>query len=415
MLVSAIWPEGDPNFHPLLVSDGPQQRLRLPAQRRAPGYDYGAEADALTSFYDAAPALIEAARTRRARRPWRSVLWLLPDFAHAYYGGVATILRFAEYLVRRHGVRARFAVAGVTPPDVLGARICEAFPGLAGSGFHRIASFADAAALPYADAGFATLWTTAYYLLHADVGERCYFVQDNEPQFYPAGSTSALVETTYRFGLRAVCNTATLAEVVRAYGGEAVHFVPAVDPDVFHRGGRRARGGPKRLFAYGRPGHARNGFELLSRALVRVKQELGDEVDIVTAGAPWSPAAYGLDGVLTNLGLLGYRSTGDLYRACDAGLVLMMTSHPSYLPMELMACGAAVVTNRNPRTAWLLRDGENALLAETTPSAIAARVVDALADDPARALLTERASAFVRAQRTDWDGEWDRLVEELWS
>ena len=72
----------------------------------------------------------------------------------------------------------------------------------------------------------------------------------------------------------------------------------------------------------------------------------------------------------------------------------MMTSHPSYLPMELMACGAVVVTNRNPRTAWLLRDGENALLAETTPSAVAARVVDALrGDERERALLTERASA----------------------
>ena len=416
MLVAAIWPEGDPNFHPALVSDGPRQLMRLPAQRRGRGYDYAAEAEALTSFYDAAPATIEAARARRPRRPWRSVLWLLPDFAHAYYGGVATILRFAEYLARRHGVRAEFAVTGVTPPDVLAERIGAAFPGLAGAGFHRIASYADAAALPYADAGFATLWTTAYYLLHADVGERCYFVQDNEPQFYPAGSTSALVETTYRFGLRAVCNTATLAEVVRAYGGEAVHFTPAIDPAVFHARGRRARPGPKRLFAYGRPGHARNGFELMARALTRVKAELGDEVDIVTAGAPWSPAAYGLDGVLTNLGLLGYRSTGDLYRTCDAGLVLMMTSHPSYLPMELMACGAVVVTNRNPRTAWLLRDGENALLAETTPSAVAARVVDALrGDERERAALTERASAFVRAQRSDWDGEWDRLVEELWS
>ena len=122
-----------------------------------------------------------------------------------------------------------------------------------------------------------------------------------------------------------------------------------------------------------------------------------------------------MGGVLTNLGLLGYRGTGDLYRTCDAGAVLMMTSHPSYLPMELMACGAAVVTNRNPRTAWLLRDGENALLAETTATAFAERIVDALTDDGARAALTEGASAFVRRERTDWDGEWDRLVESLWS
>src|ERR1035441_8673683 len=49
----------------------------------------------------------------------------------------------------------------------------------------------------------------------------------------------------------------------------------------------------------------------------------------------------------------------------------MKTRHPSYLPLELMACGAAVVTNRNPYTGWLLRDGENCVLAETSPSALA--------------------------------------------
>ncbi len=37
--------------------------------------------------------------------------WILPDFDHAYYGGVATILRFAAYLARRHGVRVDFAVS----------------------------------------------------------------------------------------------------------------------------------------------------------------------------------------------------------------------------------------------------------------------------------------------------------------
>ncbi len=78
---------------------------------------------------------------------------------------------------------------------------------------------------------------------------------------------------------------------MRGYGGDAVHFTPAVDAAVFHAAGRRPRRGPKRLFAYGRPGHPRNGFELLARALAQVKGEFGDELDIVTAGAPWSPAA----------------------------------------------------------------------------------------------------------------------------
>jgi hypothetical protein len=41
-----------------------------------------------------------------------------------------------------------------------------------------------------------------------------------------------------------------------------------------------------------------------------------------------------------NLGLLDYRQTADLYRTCHAGAVLMLTRHPSYIPLELMASGA---------------------------------------------------------------------------
>lgn len=414
-LVMAMWPEGDPHFHPALVSRNGGQRLKLPADVPAP-HDYATEAAGLTGFFDASPALLERVRSvPRANTPWRSVSWILPDFYHAYYGGVATILRFAAHLSRTHGVASTFVTLGVTPPDVLSRRIAAAFPDLAASHFAQVKSLDAMAALPRTDAGICTLWTTAYALLRANVGARYYFVQDNESQFYPAGTASALVEATYRFGFQAICNTVTLADIVRSYGGDAVHFTPAIDPAVFHDRDRPAREGPKRLFAYGRPGHPRNGFELLSRALRTVKAELGDDVDIVTAGAPWSTAALGLDTVMTNLGLLGYRATGDLYRSCDAGAVLMMTSHPSYLPMELMACGAAVVTNANPRTAWLLRDGENAYLAETTPAAVAERILTALTDDVRRATITENARTFVAAERSDWDAEWNRLTDALWS
>ena len=39
---------------------------------------------------------------------------------------------------------------------------------------------------------------------------------------------------------------------------------------------------------YARPTHARNSFELLSRALELLKKRMGNDVRIVTAGADWS-------------------------------------------------------------------------------------------------------------------------------
>lgn len=412
-LIRLIWRDGDPMFHPALMCDGPTMRFHLPETQRLAAYDYNAEANALTDFFDTDNSNRCSKATALPIAKWKNVMWVLPDFTHAYYGGIATILRFAAYLAEKRGVKSTFVVAGITPPDVLSRRISEAFPALDGADCRRVTNLAQMRDLPECDAAISTLWTTAYYTLYANARSRYYFVQDNEPQFYPAGTTSALAEATYRFGYTGICNTVTLANIVREYGAPAVYFTPSIDPAVFHQRGRKARLGPKRLFAYGRPGHARNGFELLASTLRKVKKHFGDEIDIVTAGASWSPTAFDLDGVVTNLGLLGYRATGDLYRNCDAGTVLMMTSHPSYLPMELMACGAAVITNENLRTAWLLQDGVNSYLAQTTPNAYARRIIEALEDDGGRQSITKRAADFVMTERSDWDGEWKRLLESL--
>jgi O-antigen biosynthesis protein len=247
--------------------------------------------------------------------------------------------------------------------------------------------------LPASDAAVATLWTTAYSLLKfRKTRRKFYFIQDHEPLFYPAGSTSALVEATYGFGFVGICNTVSLRDLYVAQGGRAEYFDPCIDPATFYLGdGRDGRDGrkPRLLFCYARPGHARNCFELLMAALGIVKKRMRDDVTIVTAGAEWRPEAYGLDGVIRNLGLLGYRETGALYRACDAGLVAMETRHPSYLPLEMMACGCAVVTNRNPSTGWLLRDRENCLVTEAGPSAMAEALEEVLRDQPLRAQLAE--------------------------
>ena len=64
------------------------------------------------------------------------------------------------------------------------------------------------------------------------------------------------------------------------------------------------------VFAYARPGHWRNCWEI-EPALLEVKERLGDRARIVTAGS-WASTRL-LDGI-THLGLLDYRATGHLYR-----------------------------------------------------------------------------------------------------
>ena len=110
----------------------------------------------------------------------------------------------------------------------------------------------------------------------ASARAKFYFVQDNEPQFYPAGAASALVEETYRFGFPGIVNTPGLADVYRSYGNPAVSFVPAVDLERYHPSTEpRDPAAPVRVFFYGRPQHAsqlvraRNGGAWRSSSEVR--------------------------------------------------------------------------------------------------------------------------------------------------
>jgi len=421
--IEACFPDGDPYFNPnLTVRDGKVclRRRSSSADVASPrGTDYSADSRILVRAFDfteahvrESKALCGSAGEQRLER----LTWFLPEFTNPFYGGIHTILRFADYFSRKYNIWSTFAVLGRAHPQRMRQRIASAFPEFARRGdVVVIASNSQVNELPACDASISTLWTTAYAALHfRKTRRKFYFLQDYEPLFYPAGSTSALVQATYDFGYYGICNTAPLKDLYAEHGGEAEYFDPCIDPAVFHaEGRRRSPGKPYLVFCYARPGHPRNSFELVTAALKIVKQNLGDDVRIVTAGADWDPKDYGVDGVLQNLGLLGYATTGALYRACDVGVVMMMTCHPSYLPLEMMASGCLVVTNRNANTKWLLRDGENCLLAEGSASSLAERILDGLGDQQLRQRITRAAEDLVLRQYSDWDAQAEKVYQCL--
>jgi len=346
--------------------------------------------------------------------PLRSLGWFVPDFYHPFYGGVHTILRFAEHL-QRHGVRNHFFVAGTSPAPRIANLIKEAFPALGEAPVTRMAGYEGIPSLPETDAGIATLWSTAYVLLkYNQTRRKFYFLQDYEPLFYPAGSTAAQVEATYHFGFYGLANTPAVKQIYEEqHGGRAEFFLPCVDTQVFRPSPQPIPSRPFTMFFYGRPEHPRNGFELGAAALRQVKQHLGTGVRIVAAGASWDPAEHELKGVVENLGLLSYTQTADLYRTCDAGLVLMFTRHPSYLPLELMASGCLVVTNRNPATQWLLRDRENCLLAQSSATCLATALEWAAAHPDERRAITATAAREVQTRYSDWGREIDKVYRYM--
>jgi hypothetical protein len=306
--------------------------------------------------------------------------WFLQDVGTVTVGGLMTAFRIADQLKASKGVHQRFLICGRSDLKAVASKVLKGFPGLAGSEFIALDTPEKLAAIPPADIGVATLWTTAYVLASVtNCGRKMYLIQDFEPLFYPAGSTSAQAELSYRFGFEAICNTEPLRVLYQdRYNGEAVAFTPQVDRQVFHPGPTEQRWPRARVFFYARPDNPRNAFELSAAALKRLKHRLGSSVEILCAGAEFDPKPYGLEGVVEPLGWLPYEQTGDLYRTCHVGLSSMLTPHPSYLPFELMACGALVVALNNEANDWLLEDGVTCLLAEATASDLAAKLFRAV-------------------------------------
>jgi glycosyltransferase involved in cell wall biosynthesis len=219
-----------------------------------------------------------------------------------------------------------------------------------------------------------------------------YMAQGYEPEFYPAGSTFAQVEQTYRMGFYGLTNSVAIKELYEErYGGFAHLITPQIDSSVFHPPSLPPEPAPKRVFWYARPLQPRQGFELGAAALKRLKRQLGAGVEIVAAGENWLPAEFGLDGIVDNRGMLGYRHTADLYRSCHVGLSMNMTPHPSYVAQELMACGCVVVANESASKVWLLEQGETCLMAPATASAVAETLAHALSNEPERRRIRHNA------------------------
>jgi GT2 family glycosyltransferase len=382
------------------------------------------EAEQLVSWFDFSEdevrELKEQAVAVTGYRKVTTIVWFIPPFVNAFYGGIYTILRFAEYWRASAGVHNLFAICGSVDHTVMLDRIKQVIPECAKSDVLILPEIKSVKQLPETDAAICTLWTTAYFAMrYRKVARRFYFIQDYEPAFYSAGSASSLVESTYRLGFYGITNTVSLRESYeKEFGGKAVHFTPCVNQKLFRPSDEKraaAEQRPWQVSCYARPTHSRNAFELLSAAVRKLKARLGNRVRIVTAGENWDPADYDLDGVVENRGLLPYEDTARLYRESDVGVVLMLTRHPSYIPMELMASGCLVVTNRNHWTTWLLEDEQTCLLCHTTATSLAETIERGLRDEALREQIIEHALELVREKYSDWTPEMAKVYDFMCS
>lgn len=257
--------------------------------------------------------------------------------------------------------------------------------------------------LPPSEFALATGWDTAYQLRAFNgATHKLYFVQDYEPHFFPVGSESVLASNTYRFGFFGITAGTWLSTKLAQEYGMATRAVGFGVERARYRRLPRREPEIRRVFFYARPPTPRRAFEIGLLVLNEVWKRLPD-VQFVLAG--WDTTGYRIPFPHLSCGTLALDDLPDLYSQCDVALVVSLTN-ASLLPLELMACGCAVVSNRGENVDWLLND-EVATLAETSPEALTDAVCGLMQDDQKRRAQVDRAEAYAAAM------QWETVAQEF--
>lgn len=326
--------------------------------------------------------------------------WYIPPFGFGS-GGHLNIFRFIQNL-ERDGFECRIVIVGEPRPssaEMARKQVCDWFFPL------KARVFLNEANVPPAHITVATSWQTAYYVRNfRSTNHHCYFVQDFEPYFYAVGSEYAWAEATYRFGFKGITAGGWLEKKLAQEYGMQTSAVGFSFDRALYKPLPRKNPTQRSVFFYARPPTQRRAFEMGLLVLAEVVRRLPDVV-IVFAG--WDVSNYEIPFKHMNAGVMGLSDLPELYSQCDAALVLSFTNL-SLLPLELMACGTPVVSNRAACTEWLLND-QNAELAEATVEDLSDALCRVLAD---RARLSAlREAGFNTIATTDWETEARKMAD----
>ena len=282
-----------------------------------------------------------------------------------------------------------------------------------------------------ADRFVATTWWTAHVAHSATqqlgAGRFLYLIQECEPLTFPMGSSAALARQTYDFPHYALFSTELLRDYFRlqglgvfANGGggdeSSAAFQNAITP-VRAPTADEMRGSDRKLLFYARPErHAeRNMFELGLFALAQASEEgVLDGWQLHGIGGQHeSEVRWGNGLRIKVLARQDQSSYADMLRGHAVGLSLMLTPHPSLVPLEMASAGMPVVTNtfENKTAEALSEISGNLIATEPTIEGVKAGIREAVA-------ASADHERRLRGAEVNWSRSWEEsfsppLVERL--
>jgi glycosyltransferase involved in cell wall biosynthesis len=253
------------------------------------------------------------------------------------------------------------------------------------------------------DVVVATGWSTAFWLPRIGAKVKCYFVQSDETRFHPEGSRwQHLTTLTYYFGVNYLTEARWIHKWLKGNFGHDAELVPnGLDPNIFSPAEPLEPKGKKpRILLEGAIGLPYKGMKEAFEAV----QNIDAEVWCVSSyGAPHSD--WKCDRFFEHVPMQDMRK---IYSSCDILLKLSRVEGFFGPPMEMMACGGAVVVGRvTGYDEYIVEDG-NALVVDALDIKAAQRAVQRLIDD---AELRARLIAAGTQTAVEWG--WEKSIDTL--
>ncbi len=252
----------------------------------------------------------------------------------------------------------------------------------------------------------STRFNTAYYSCLIDnCKKRLYFVQDLENLFFATSYMSVLVENSYKMGMIGICASPWLANTMKSYGMKAYGFYLGYDNKIYID--KKLQREAKSIAFYGRFESERRAVELGMQALEIVQKKI-PELKAYIYGSNYMLEGYDVN--VVDMGILNYQQMSELFNKVDVGLSFSLTNY-GLTPTEMMGCGLPVIELDGDNTRSVFKNGENILLAQKNPNAVADSIIELFDNEEKRNKLRNGGFEFIKDKK--WDDIWSGTEKYL--
>jgi len=315
------------------------------------------------------------------------IVYLIPGCGVS--GGIAVICQHANRLLARG-----FEVYLVSQSN---ENSIDWFPGLK----VPVLSLED---YPYnVDCLIATGWSTSFQVAILSANKKFYFVQSDETRFHPKGSEwEHITRLSYLFEFSFITEARWIKSWLKQNFGKEATLIPnGLDEKIFYPAKPLVPKGTKaRVLLEGAIGLPYKGMKEAFQALAPLDVEV------------WCVSSYGkpqadwkCDRFFEQIPMSDMKY---IYSSCDVLLKLSQVEGFFGPPMEMMACGGAVVVGRVTGYDEYIVDGENALVVDPLDISAATNAVQRIISDNSL-----KVELIKKGRETAALWQWNQSIDKL--